>query len=107
MADNIVNLRIYTLKPRATPEYLRLFREHGLALQLKYLGAPLGYYQSEIGPLNQIVHLWGYESLADMEARRGARNADPAWKAYGQMNGHLVDHQEDRVLRKVELPRLG
>jgi len=106
MADTIVDLRIYTLKPRATPEYVQTFREHGLPLQIKYLGKPLGYYTSEIGPLNQIVHLWGYESLADMEARRAARNADPAWQKFTAMNGHLVDTQEDRILRKVMLPGL-
>ena len=68
---NIVDLRCYTIRPRGLPAFLKLFEEEGLPLQLKYLGAPVGYYVSEIGPLNQVTHLWGYENLADMEARRG------------------------------------
>ena len=36
------------------------------------LGPPLGWYISmDIGELNQVVHLWGYESLADRASRRG------------------------------------
>jgi hypothetical protein len=34
---------------------------------------------SYIGPLNQVVHLWRYDNLADMEKKRTARDADPAW----------------------------
>ena len=32
----------------------------------------MGYYTSHIGPLNQVLHLWRYDSLAEMERKRTA-----------------------------------
>jgi hypothetical protein len=68
-------------------------------LQKKYLGDPLGYYYTEVGPLNQVVHLWAYEDLADMERRRAARNADPAWAEFRSLAAGCVHTQEDKLVR--------
>ena len=65
----------------------------------KHLGNLVGYFVSTIGSLNQIVHLWGYESLADMETRRAARDADPAWKAYGGKTVGFIVSQETKILK--------
>ena len=44
MADKpVIDLRIYTIRPRGMPQYLKLFEELALPLALKYLGEPLGY----------------------------------------------------------------
>ena len=37
---------------------------------------------SGIGRLNTTVLMWGYESRADREARRGATYADPDWQEF-------------------------
>lgn len=81
----IVDHRVYTLKPNRLKDFLNLYEEHGLPLQRKYLGEPVGFYATEIGRLNRIIHLWQYEDLADRERRRAAMEADPAWSAYRQM----------------------
>ena len=47
------------------------------------------------------MHLWGYESLADLEQRRAARNADPAWVEFLAMTEGLVQSQETKVIRPV------
>ena len=78
----IIDHRIYTCAPNKLPLFAKLYEEEGLPLQRKYLGEPIGFYQTHIGPLSRLVHLWQYESLADREARRDAMEADPAWQAY-------------------------
>ncbi len=104
---NIVDVRCYTIRPRGLPGFLKLFEEEGLPLQQKYLGSPVGYYVSEIGPLNQVTHLWGYDSLADMEAKRSARNADPAWAEYAAKSGEFITAQETRIVRAVHFKALA
>jgi NIPSNAP len=103
----LVNLRIYTIRPRGIPEFLRIFEELGLPVQVRHLGPPVGYYISEIGPLNQVTHMWEYDSLADMEARRAARNADPDWAKYTAASAGFVTVQEDRIIRRVVFKSLG
>ncbi|MBI4182547.1 MAG: NIPSNAP family protein [Proteobacteria bacterium] len=95
----IIDCRTYTLVARKLPEYLKIFGEHGLPVQKRHLGDPVGFYFTEIGPLNQIVHLWGYEDYADMERKRTARSADPAWKAYQEKTVGFVHSQETKILR--------
>ncbi len=75
----IADVRTYTLFPRKLPQYLDLFEKHALPVMRAH-GMQLDrYFVAKIGPLNQVVHIWNYESLADLEAKRNARDADPKW----------------------------
>lgn len=95
----IVDVRIYNIVPRKMGEYLKLFEQYGLPVQQRHLGDPLGYFVTEHGQLHQVVHMWGYESLADMEQKRAARNADPAWDDYMARTDGLVVSQENKLTR--------
>jgi hypothetical protein len=98
----IVDVRIYNIVPRKMGTYLKLFEEHGLPVQQKHLGDPLGYFVTEHGQLHQVVHLWGYDSLADLETKRAARNADPAWDDYMARTEGLVVSQQNKLTRPTE-----
>ena len=63
-------IRTYRIKTGAVPAYLKLVEEEGIELQKRYLGQLVGYFFSEIGPQNQIVHIWAYPSLDERERRR-------------------------------------
>ncbi len=104
----IVELRQYTLLPGMTEAFLDLYRSEGLATQKLHLGPPIGYFTSEVGPLNRVVHLWGFESHADRERKRRAMDGDPAWQAYRRKlfeSGFLQD-QTTMLLRSTEFSPL-
>jgi hypothetical protein len=94
----IVEERIYTLHPGQAPEYLRLYEAEGLEIQRKILGRMVGYFSTEVGPLNQIVHLWAYRDLAERGERRARLGADPGWQAYVKKIRPLIVHQENKLL---------
>ena len=93
----IVDHRTYTIKHGQTKAYIELFEQYGLPVQTKHLGNFIGYFETAIGPLNQVVHLWGYDSLADMEQKRAARDADPGWAEYQAKTDGLVQAQENSL----------
>ncbi len=97
----IFELRTYTAKPGRTADFLQLYEAEALALQQQYLGGLVGFYTTEIGPLNQIVHLWRFDSLADRERRRAALDADPAWASYRAHYRELdaIQAQESKILK--------
>jgi hypothetical protein len=64
------------------PAWVALYESEAWPLQKKYLGNCLGWYTALEGELHSVVHIWGYESLADREARRAAMVADPGWKVF-------------------------
>ena len=101
----LVDHRIYTIRLRKMPTFLDVFERLALPILRETLGHPLGFYVSQVGLLNQFVHLWRYDSMADREQRRNAMYADPLWLAYRQRTGEagLVLKQENRLLRSVDI----
>jgi hypothetical protein len=94
----IVEMRTYTLALGATGRYLKLYGERGLSVQKRILGHLVGYYSVEVGALNQVIHLWAYDSLDDRAQRRAELWADKEWLAYVAEVGPLVAKQENQIL---------
>ncbi|CAM4269419.1 NIPSNAP domain-containing protein [Bordetella tumbae] len=94
----IVEERIYTCYCAKAAQYVAMYQAEGLAIQRPILGHLVGYFTSDMGELNQVVHLWAYESFEDRGARRARLLADPAWKAYAAKVQPLVMTQQNKIL---------
>jgi NIPSNAP len=102
----IVELREYTLHHGAVPEYLRLYQEEGMAIQRPILGTMLGYFHTEVGVQNQVVHLWAYADHGDRERRRARLAADERWRAYLPKIRPLILTQQTRIMRPAPFMEL-
>ena len=73
----IYEIRTYDLKPRSIPEFERRTAER-LPGRLEYsrLG---GFWRTEVGPLNQVVHIWPYDDLNRRAEIRAQAIAGGAW----------------------------
>lgn len=94
-----VEQRIYTLVPGGAGEYLRIYGECGRAAQERALGKMLGCFTTEVGPLNQLVYLWIFDSLEERARRRTALMADADFRAFRAKVRHLLVRQENLILR--------
>jgi hypothetical protein len=97
----LVNHRVYTIQVRKMGEFLEIFNRLAMPIQLRHLNPPIGMFTTEVGALNQFVHIWEYENYSDFEKRVAARNADPEWGAYLKATVSLIVAQEDRMIRRV------
>lgn len=95
----LVEQRTYTTHPGKWRDYLALYEAKGLAIQKEILGRMVGYYYTEFGPLNEIVHLWAYTDLNDREQRRAVLAANPQWKSYVVEMLPLLARQESKILK--------
>lgn len=93
--------RDYRTKAGKLGEFVKVYGEFGLPIQKKHLGTFVAYFTSEIGELNHVVAIWGYESLGDRDARRKAMLADPDWQDYLRRVDGLLDLQQTRILNPV------
>jgi hypothetical protein len=98
----IVEKRTYTLYPGKVSDYLKLYKEEGLAIQTRILPKMVGYYYSELGELNQIIHMWGYDDLNQREQKRKQLGADPGWQSYIAKIRPLIMRQESQILIPTE-----
>jgi hypothetical protein len=94
----IVEERIYTLQAGQAGAYVAAYEAEGMAIQKPILGRMVGYYTTEFGSLNQVIHQWAYEDLAERTERRARLLADPAWKAYSAKVRPMVLTQENKLL---------
>jgi hypothetical protein len=94
----IVEKRTYTLYPGKVSDYMKIYQAEGLAIQTRILPRMVGWFYSELGELNQIVHRWGYEDLNERERKRKELAADPGWQAYGAKIRPLILRQESQIL---------
>lgn len=94
----LVEQRTYVLNVGKVQEYLKIYEEEGFYIQKPILGNFVGYFSTEIGQLNQVVHMWAYEDLNDRAARRATLVANEHWQAYAAKARLLVLNQETKIL---------
>jgi len=106
-AKPLVDHRVYTIALRKMPEFLDVFGRLAMPVLMDTLGHPLGFWTSFVGPQNQFVHAWGYDSLTDYERRCHARDTHPDFAAYLAASGPLITAQETRLIRAASMPSLA
>jgi NIPSNAP len=73
----IYEIRTYTLKPRSTPEFEKLW---GAAYPVRQKYSPImGFFHTDFGPLNEVVHIWPYESFEARDRARSESAKAPGW----------------------------
>jgi len=94
-----VEERMYTLQVGTAAQYFKNYEEFGMKVQLKHLPNMVGYYTTEVGELNVVIHLWAYDDLNERDRRRAAMQADPEWHAYLSKNRPFMISQETRIMK--------
>jgi hypothetical protein len=73
----IYEFRTYRLKPGSLPE---VEKRYGEAYQSRRKYSELAaFWHTELGPLNEITHVWPYQDLAERERIRAEAMKDPNW----------------------------
>ena len=73
----IYEIRTYRIAPGSVAEVEKRFGE-GYEYRKKY--SPLtAFWHTEVGPLNEIIHVWGYESLQERAKIRAEAAKDSNW----------------------------
>ena len=73
----IYEVRTYTLKPGGVPQFEANFAE-ALPHREKY-SKLAAFWHTEIGPLNQVIHVWPYADLDERTKIREEAGKDPNW----------------------------
>jgi hypothetical protein len=90
----IVEMRIYSLRPGRTATVLdRIERALPGRSKLSPLGA---MWYSDVGPLDQIIHLWPFADLAERTRVRERFAELPDWPV---RNGEDIVEAESRIMR--------
>ncbi|MBI2527950.1 MAG: NIPSNAP family protein [Candidatus Rokubacteria bacterium] len=98
----IYELRTYTLVPGTQAQYLKLSGEVGRQIRGDRYGKLEGYWSTEFGTLNQLVHLWSFADLVERQRLRAALAQERAWtQEYIPRIRPMMLAQENKILSAV------
>ena len=99
----IYELRTYTFHAGKIAAYLKLQQEVGRPVRGDDYGKCHGYWTAEFGLLNQVWHLWSYDSLDDRGRQRDRLAQNSRWTTEYVPNVRpLLMRQDIRLLNPVK-----
>ncbi len=93
---HVYELRWYRTQVGKAPEWINHFKGI-LPLREKYTRR-VGLWTSEIGSLNEVVHLWAYKSLDERAAQRARLAQDPEWQTFLGTSTPLLLQMQSTIL---------
>jgi hypothetical protein len=104
----LVEQRTYNIKPGIPmKDFLDNYSSLGLPVQKRLLEGFLGYFTSEFGLQNQVVHLWAFTDLEDRRRRRQLLAEDADWQACIAIVRPMLDSQESKILYPTAFSPIG
>jgi hypothetical protein len=106
----VIDYRAYTFKPGTVPVFMEMFERVGLPIQNRILGRQtfLGIYRTEIGNINEVIHLWQYADAGERASKRVLLFKDAEFIEYVGKARELIVRQEVRLLVGADFnPRLS
>merc|ERR1711997_825560 len=102
-SNPIFELRTYNLVPKDVGKFLTLSKEKfHLRTQHSVL---LGYWTAELGGLNQVVHVWKYDSYSHRADVRAKLAVDQEWQSeYFQKILPWFQHQDNFTMKSLIEP---
>ena len=94
----IYEMRTYRIRVGEMAKYLEQFEQKGLPVVTRYCTL-VGYWVTEVGALNEVVHIWSFPDLAARQDARARWWADPDWlEGYLPLALPLVVSQKNKLL---------
>lgn len=94
----IYEMRTYTVHVGKMPEVVEAYRTLGWPVIERHPKKLVGYFLSDIGALNQLIHLWKFDDDADRRAFWKDLFADEDFMVFARTLRPLLQHQENRLL---------
>jgi hypothetical protein len=102
----IVEMRTYNIKTARLNDFIKIYDEEMREVHTKILGNQIGFFYSEFGKLNQVIHLYGYDSYEDRSIRRKELSENLAFKNYVKKVADLIVSQDNQVLLPTDFSKI-
>jgi hypothetical protein len=95
----IYDMRTYDLNPGALQTYMAAVKEVALPIREDNGITLAGWYYTDIGKLNRVVHIWAYRDYTHFDQARQAVRNDPRWtNEYIPRVKGLIVRQQDQIM---------
>lgn len=101
----LYEMRTYTLKPGTLGDMVKAASTVSRDVRGDNYGKLEGYWFTEIGPLNQVMHMWSYKDYDERTRLRAELAKNPRWGAeYLPLIRGLLMRQDIRLMNALIAP---
>ncbi len=94
----LVEMRTYNIKVGKLKTFISIYDQDIRKTHIEILGNQLGFFSSEIGELNQVIHLYGFNSYEDRINRRKKLYENKDFINYVLKVADLIISQKSQIL---------
>ena len=102
----IIEMRTYYIKVGMINNFINIYDKQIRNIHIKILGNQIGFFYSEFGDLNKVVHLYGYESYRDRDKRRALLIKQEAFKNYLHKVKDILVSQKSEILLPTKFSKI-
>ena len=99
-------MRTYLLKPTTLKKFLDIYNNEIRETHVAILGNQIGFFYTELGELNKVVHLYGYDSYEDRDRRRAILVKNKDFNNYLAKVENLIVHMKNEILLPTEFSKI-
>ena len=99
----IYDMRTYDIEMGKVSEYMAAVRDVALPVRESHGVKLTGWYFTDIGTLNRVVHIWAYRDYSHYEEAREAFRSDERWlnEYLPRVRGMIV-RQKNQMMRGAD-----
>ena len=102
----IIEMRTYTIKPGELQNFIAIYDKEIRAIHTEILGNQLGFFYTEVGNVNEVVHLYAYDSFEDRQARRKILSKSPEFHAYLSKVKDIIVDMRNQLMRPTNFSKI-
>ena len=102
----IIEMRTYILKPATLRKFLDIYNNDIRETHVSILGNQIGFFYTEFGELNKVVHLYGYDSYEDREKRRELLSKNKDFIDYLDKVKDIILHMKNEVMIPADFSKI-
>src|SRR5207302_11490127 len=102
----VYELRVYRCMPGRKADVLTRFRDHTMGFFRKHGINVVGFWETAVGELDELIYITRYESWEDRDKKWGAFQADHEWHRVREKSherGWIVEHIRTALLTATDL----
>lgn len=101
----IYELKTYTVRPDRMQDCLRAYGDEGYAYFKPFEDRLLGYFTTDVGPLNRLVQIWKFASHEDRQNMLDSLRDDAGFAAFAARLSPMFEDRQAVLMKPAPFAR--
>ena len=102
----IIEIRTYIIKTGMLQNFIDIYDSEIRKTHIKILGNQIGFFYTEFGKLNKVIHLYGYKNFEDREKKRIELSKNKKFILYLRKVKDIIISMENELLKPTKFSKI-